>query len=322
MLRVGDLNLNVDVRQELEEFDWKNASWKEEKLIASSPFRLDERPSFYCFFENGVWGDSGGIGEYEKGGFISLLSFLRNETEEDVIEYLLEKYGVVEKDGFHLQRIRLPAKSTTHAPLPYSLISSLSTHPYLTTRGIGVGIQKALKTGYSTEKQAIAIPWFLPDGRLGNIKYRRIDSKRFFYEKFGWSISKMLYGIHIFHQKPYLKHAVITEAEIDAMSCMTVGFPALAVGSSSWSHHKTNLILNSNIEEITIATDNDNAGKKLRGQIIEALAGRISIRVTEFPGGYKDCNDLLNENSELLRNTLENAKSIRKFRIKLFSKFS
>jgi len=72
----------VDVQAELEQFEWDKARWTGEKLIACSPFRSDNHPSFYCWLvetekaPTGAWGDSGGSGEYEKGGFISLLFIL------------------------------------------------------------------------------------------------------------------------------------------------------------------------------------------------------------------------------------------------------
>ena len=56
MIRINDLELNIDVRAELENYEWEKAIWKENKLIACSPFRGEENPSFYCFLLMGFGG--------------------------------------------------------------------------------------------------------------------------------------------------------------------------------------------------------------------------------------------------------------------------
>lgn len=323
MLKINGFEVQVDLREELEEFNWRNATWTDKKLIACSPFREDNHPSFYCWLEEtekaplGAWGDSGGSGHYEKGGFISLLSYLREETEEDTCEYLLEKYGVNESEGFTLKTLRLKKEKKVKKPLSPTLLDNLTYHPYLEKRGIPKAIQKAMGVGFDKSKNAVAIPWKLPNGDLANVKYRRVDSKRFFYIRGGWSIGKLLFGIDILHKKNYLKSVVITEAEIDAMSCITVGFPSVAVGGSKWSKEKTNLLIQTNIKEIIIATDNDEAGKNLRKQIIESLKGRMKIRVVKLPSGHKDCNYVLQRDPQLLRQCLEDANEVCKLNLKL-----
>jgi hypothetical protein len=300
-LALNGQHIEVDIREELEEFEWRNATWTANKLIACSPFRDDNRPSFYCFLEDdlrtdakaGFWGDSGGSGEYEKGGFITLLSFLREETSEDTVEYLLDKYGTSDSSKFQFKKLRLKQDTIKKATLPHSLIKNLEPHDYLANRGIPKNIQRALKVGYDKQKKAIAFPWLLPNGELANIKYRKTTSKRFFYTKGGWSISKLLFGIQIFHQKDYLDMAVITEAEIDSLSCIVAGFPSLAVGGSKWSDHKKEMILGTNIKRVVIASDNDEAGRNLKQNITESLNGHVQILHVTFPADCKDCNDVL-----------------------------
>src|SRR5690606_40301738 len=71
----------------------------------------------------GAWGDSGASGEYEKGGFVSLLSFLRNETEEETIEYLVSKYGTQGSDGkIVLRRDRKSTRlNSSHVKISYAV---------------------------------------------------------------------------------------------------------------------------------------------------------------------------------------------------------
>ncbi|MBA4542874.1 toprim domain-containing protein [Thermoactinomyces daqus] len=322
-MKLNDQIVEIDIVSELEEFEWKCATWKPDKLIACSPFRDDHSPSFYVRFEDGekvsagFWQDSAGIDGYEKGDFITLLSFLREETPEDVIEYLLEKYGSNNGSTFQFKKLKVEQQGTRKPTLPHSLIEGLEPHNYLVNRGVSPGIQKALKIGFDPDKNAVALPWFLPNGELANVKYRRIDSKRFFYAKGGWSIGKLLFNIQLFHQKDYLDLAVITEAEIDSLSCIAAGFPSLAVGGSKWSKEKKELILGTNIKKIIIASDNDAAGENLKSAITESLNGYVQIFHVTFPDDCKDCNDvLLKYGKEGLRRMIEQSKAVPQFKLR------
>lgn len=298
----------MDIEEELKMFDWDEATWTDEKLIACSPFRDDARPSFYCWLKDsprasaGFWQDSGGSGEHEKGGFISLLSFLRNETIDDTVDYLWDKYGTG-IGRISLRQIRMKQKKK-QKPLPPSLTQNLSPHEYLIDRGIPKGIQKALNVGYNVDKKAIAIPWLLPNGDLGNIKYRRIDNKFFWYEKGGVSIGKMLWGINILHEKDYLDTVYICEAEIDAMYIMTAGYPCVAVGGSKFNKEKRDLLIRTNVKRVVIVPDNDEAGENLKNQIVKHLVGTKEVHVCRLPSKYKDANDVpYGELKEILNKT-------------------
>ena len=96
LIRIGDRQIDVDIREELDQFEWYGAKWTDDKLIASSPFRDDTAPSFYIDLEGeyaGVFGDSGAYDSYyESGTLPKLLAYLRNESYEDAVDYLLSKY--------------------------------------------------------------------------------------------------------------------------------------------------------------------------------------------------------------------------------------
>ncbi|WP_333558500.1 hypothetical protein [Bacillus glycinifermentans] len=98
--------VDVDIRYELEQFEWTRPTWTDERLLAASPFRYDRTPSFYVYLEDtatakaGYWGDSGYYdAEYARGGFVKLLAFLREETEEETVEYLIDSYAPELEDG-------------------------------------------------------------------------------------------------------------------------------------------------------------------------------------------------------------------------------
>jgi 5S rRNA maturation endonuclease (ribonuclease M5) len=293
-----DFIKNVDVRTELENFAWDNANWTDTKLIAASPFRWDRKPSFFCNYDKdseyyGVWGDSGAEDDnWRSGGFIKLLSFLRGETYEETAEYLMLTYSNVFNDDMTLPPLTLPLKAR-RTPLNESkLIPYRFRHEYLLDRQISEPVQSVLGVGYDRERKAITIPWRLPDGRLANIKYRNIHSKIFWYKKGGWPIRKLVYNIDRIYKKR-LTSAVLCEAEIDAMSFMTAGIPAIAVGHGGISKEQAELIRKSTLNEVYVCVDNDVVGNTLRQNIHKKLNGYKVLRDIILPRGYKDANEAL-----------------------------
>jgi 5S rRNA maturation endonuclease (ribonuclease M5) len=295
--------LPVDVRAELEPFPWKRPDWKADRLIACSPFRYDNTPSFYVYLTDtatataGSWGDSGATDpEYSRGGFVRLLSFLRQETTEETIEYLRLKYGrvyAIDPDSLTLDMSGLRIERNRQALNADMLLEFERYHPYLSSRGISEEVQRKMRTGYCRKSKAVTIPWFLPNGDLGNVKFRRVAEKTFWYAKGGRPIREMIYGMDVVYRER-VKRAVLVEAEIDAMFIMTAGFPAIANGGSAFSEEKAEIIRRSPLEEIVIMADHDAAGQKFKRRVIEMLSPSMAIRIAGFPYKYKDPNETRN----------------------------
>lgn len=314
IINIGDRTIDVDIRYELEQFEWTRATWFADKLLAASPFRYDKSPSFYCYLEDtasapaGSWGDSGYYEEeFAKGGIVKLLAFLRNESEEETVDYLLTAYG--ENAGADLT-LKMPQLKLerNRQPIDGAILAQYRLrHPYLGKRGIPEQIQRLMGVGYSRQADAVTIPWFLPDGRLANVKYRKTRGKAFFYQKGAWPIRELIYGMDIVYKRRVAR-AIICEAEIDAMSWMAAGHMAVAVGGSSFNRRKAEIIVASPLEEIVIIADNDKAGGKLRDQIVEEMRGKMSVKVGRIDGGYKDANEALMAGGiETLKDAVEKA---------------
>jgi 5S rRNA maturation endonuclease (ribonuclease M5) len=319
-INVGGMTVEVDGRAELEVFEWKKAQWipneeDPQRLVACSPFREDSNPSFYVYLKDtetapaGVWGDSGGVGIYRRGGFVQLLAFLREETIEETEEYLLQKYArewTGDTSTMSIDaRIDLFTEKSRKKPLNPSILETLAfRHPYLESRGISEKVQRALKIGYDRKRQAISIPWFDHRGNLANIKYRSVNGKMFWFHPGGWPIRELVYGLHLIYRYN-IREAVICEAEIDAMWCMTNGIPAIAVGGSKLSEVKRDLIIRSPLERLKIATDNDQAGEELREKIKEELGAYLALLDVNIPKEYKDLNEI--RDGERLKTYVNNA---------------
>jgi hypothetical protein len=288
--------IDVDIRAELERFSWQRARWTNDKLIAASPFRYDRTPSFFVNLDGeyaGTWGDSGAYdSEWRSGNFVKLLAFLRNETEDETAEYLLETYAATYGfGGFENLTLRIPRLTIERKreALDSGILTGFAEdYTYLKGRGISESVQRQLGVRYDAERQAVVIPWFTLDGRLANIKYRLTRGKAFWYEKDALPIRDLVYGLDLRSNV-----AVLTEAEIDAMSWRQIGVTGLATGGVSFTPAKRDLILRSAIERLYIATDNDKAGRKLRDEVIRALRGKIELLNVEFERGFKDSNEVL-----------------------------
>lgn len=322
MAVLSALNINgkmvyVDLEAELSDFEWERATWSDEKLVACSPFRYDRTPSFYVYLQDtstakaGYWGDVGAYdAEFARGGFVKLLAFLRAETEDETVDYLLETYAPTARDGRLTLRLPKLKAVSKPEPLPESLLVDVQAGPndYLTGRGISAEVQR--EAGVGLVGNAVAIPWRLPNGRLANVKYRSTRGKAFWYVKGGWPIRDLVYGMDIVYAKR-LRHAVICEAEIDAMAWRSVGVPAIGTGGSAFNLKKADIITQSPIEYLTVVTDNDKAGDKLRAAIERYLNGKVRLAhgyITEV----KDANELLvKRGAEALRNVYDRAEGVR-----------
>jgi len=289
-------HLDVDVLEELEKYDWISHEIRNGKLIAASPFREDNHPSFFVDLETGGWADSGAVIEYyESGNFPKLLALLSGDSYEDTCRYLVERYSrnVVDDSGNVSIRTDIQiAEKSARKILDETLNVSLKKESvYLTEkRGISTGVQRYMDTGFSEERNSISIPWRHADGKLAAIKYRNIDDKQFRYESGGHAVSDLVYGLDKIYEMES-KEAIICEAEIDALSWMSRGIPAIALGGSSISDKQKENIVKSPIEVLVLAMDNDEPGGTLRSKIIESFKGELELREALIPEKYKDSNE-------------------------------
>lgn len=299
-----DYELKVDVLDELNFYDWSRVRVKPDEMVACSPFRNEKSPSFSINLETGLWIDFGSHDDfYKKGNLITLLSFLRNETPNEVESYLLSKYGIDLSDVDSLSIDIDFSIDTKEEP-----IIDIDTykqyafkHPYLNRRGISDKVQRAFKIGFDKKSNAIALAWFDVDGNIINIKFRSVKSKIFYYYPNGQPIRNHIYGMHfVFKMKSETVYLV--ESEIDALYMWSNGFPAIALGGSNISEAQKKLILRSPIKTLVMATDNDAVGQEIRDKVSRAFMGTKEIREINLPVGVKDVNDLSPERLKQVAN--------------------
>lgn len=296
IITIREMPVNVDVRAELEEFEWHRARWTYNKLIAASPFRYDRSPSFFVRLEPegdypaGLWHDSGAYDEdYRSGEFVKLIAFLRNETWGESADYLLYKYAGLAGDKRVLVMPNL-RRSTVYKALPESTVTP-AISAYLTKRGISEAVQQEARTGYGQYAGFTALPWYTADGRLANVKYRKTRGKAFFYESDAWPIKNLVYGAESI--KTSDDPLIICEAEIDALSWRTAGFQAIAIGGVSFSDKQADIIRRLPFETLVLAGDNDKAGRGFNKRVASKMRG-VRLATVDWQGvAEKDANEIL-----------------------------
>ena len=294
IIKIRGHDVEIDIAEELSQYDFGyNARWTADKLIASSPFRDDNRASFFVNLTGeyaGTWADSGAI-DYEKarGNFVSLIAHLRGISYDEAGDYLLEKYGSLyeAKPG---EPIRLPSPKLRE-PFRYTYIEdnpvTQATSPYLLSRGITAEVQALYGVGYDERHRGFtAIPWHY-GGRLANIKYRSTRGKYFFYADVGTPINRLVYGIDQAEET-----AVICEGEIDAMSWRVAGISAVAIAGAHISREQVEIIKRSSVKRLYLGGDNDEQGRKFNEQVKREISGYKRVYTVDY-GEEKDANDVL-----------------------------
>lgn len=111
------------------------------------------------------------------------------------------------------------------------------------------------------------------------------------------------------------KPTIVVEGEIDCLSVYeAIGFKegvkikdlpcnCLALGSAN-NWHK---LVNSEIDNLIIALDNDDAGRNATEQLTNALSSKgIKFKVANLYDKYKDANDILVNNLKLFKENIKN----------------
>lgn len=297
--------MKYDIRAELEPY-YPEAAYLDGKLNVASPFRYEQHPSFFIDLREGseyfgCWFDwSADDDEWARGGPVKLLSFLRNETEYETLDYLRATYGEPSADSYDdpitLAIRTLKLTDRYRRPLDHALLKPYQFRsPYLAGRGITEAVQRLCNVGYDRKSRAIVLPIYNADGSLANVKYRKVDAKLFWYIAGGRPVRELVYGIDVIYSKR-IKRAAIVEAEIDAQTLMSAGIPAIATMGAHFTAAKADLIRRSPIEELVIVRDNDKAGRKWQRAIIEELRNDLAISVAAVRSKYKDANEAGTDN--------------------------
>ena len=273
-----NIKIHIDIQEYLERFEWSHAKWTEDRLIAASPFRDDNHPSFFVNYNNdwaGTWGDSG---TGDSGNFIQLVAELHDTDYETAFEML--------KEEFWIRPYEAPAISVKLGVKKEKSIFDIPVHnpsPYLLGRGISEETQQLYRT--SEDESKVCLPYINGMGLATALKYRRTDNKDFFYEAGNNHLKNMLFGYHVIYEK-LPNTLVICEAEIDAMTAYEMGFVGISLGAANLIERQVDLIKKVYVKNIIIGTDNDEKGNLAAKSIDDAFWKTHKLYRYDMPSGY------------------------------------
>lgn len=179
--------------------------------------------------------------------------------------------------------------------------------------GRGISVELAEKFGLTTVqkdgKAWLAVP-YVERGQITNHKYRLISEKRHQMDKG----ARLCLWNHDCLLEESNKPVVICEGEWDALTALQAGCRAVSVpNGASGADGRLDYLwdardLLNRVESFIIATDNDDAGLKLRENLVAHLgADRCSF--VEYGADCKDLNDTLQlYGKDAVRTVIDNAK--------------
>lgn len=177
------------------------------------------------------------------------------------------------------------------------LLQSEEAKQYLHKRKLPSWIFELYKLGFDPEDNTVLFPVRGLDGKIAFYKGRSIAGKHFYNAKDVDKSSKV-FGLYELLQSRTSPEAEIwiTESEIDALSCVAYGSPAVALMGSHISEDQCKELERSPFRRFVLATDNDEAGRKGASQIKRLLIPK-GFRFTNLRWGtdLKDVNDLVKE---------------------------
>lgn len=202
--------------------------------------------------------------------------------------------------------VRTPSRDAQNV---YELPNISKLHPvarsrqaldWITARGISQSTAERMDVAYEFDERKnavnIAFPYRNRQGEIVHVKYRSIVDKAFYSSR---DTRRIFYGMKSLDKKP--DTIIVVEGEIDQLSMVEAGFSnvlSLPDGSNVGKQGKKLDCISSAERELSearrvvIATDNDQAGQDMAGELIARIGLHKCARV-HFPDGCKDANDVL-----------------------------
>lgn len=199
---------------------------------------------------------------------------------------LLDYFGEAPSRGLRVAPV--PAKPKAYKDPDRSQVKGLTQehHDWFKGRGIAPETIKAFRV--SGKPGAVAFPVLDPDGKLVNIKWRALETKKFWNEE---GALKLPFGLHTVPVDA--KTLLLTEGECDAMVAWQYGIRSVVslpngAQDLDWIEHLWEWL--ERFEVIQLSMDMDRAGRDGLKRLVNRL-GAWRCRNVILP--HKDLNDCL-----------------------------
>lgn len=297
-------SLEKNIRELFDNYNIQVQSEGMNEVNTFCPFHKNlHSPAFYINMKTGLWqcfNPSCG----EKGNFRKLYKKITGKTfgrdlKLDHVTLANEldrslKYQVDEKKYLDISDIELDYNSKED-------ISNLQT---FIERGLELSTLKYFEVGFSHKKNRIVVP--VRDAQYHAVGFigRAISDEqepRYLYNQ-GFKRADVLFNIQ--NAKQY-DSCIVVEGSVDAMFIHQSGYPNVVATLGSKISEYQFKMLRKYFDEIIIFSDNDDAGKQMMGDILNACVGKELYTVT-LPDDKKDAGEMTK--TEIIK-TIENKTS-------------
>lgn len=302
MIKVGNYTIDVPVysillkvRSELLTGKLKDIEKRGKQVRITCPCHDNGHESTPSCFVNdeGIWNC---FACHESGKLPKLIGHCFDEDEEFGKKWLIDTYVgdcIVEHETNVLPDDLFEDKKTK--TLDESILDTYEDwHPYLEKRHLTKDICKLFKVKYDKEKEMIVFPVWDEHNKLVMLTRRSVNNKTFLIDK---DVEKPVYLLNYIIKKN-ITEATICESQINALTCYTYGYPAVALFGTG-TKYQYNILNKSGIRHYYLAFDGDDAGRKGIKRFLDNIRKDVFIDVILLPKG-KDVNDLTQEEFDSL----------------------
>lgn len=254
---------------------------------AKCPFHEEKTPSFTVPNENNYY-KCFGCGK--SGDAISLVMDLNKISYQDAVKKIAEKYNI--EVDFKGKEYKKPIQRLEK--IDKRFIEWFEKRGISNNTLLRFNITQSFEYMFKVEKEVTAICFnYYQNNELVNIKFRAAN-KDF---KLNGGSKLIFYNIDSIKDE---KTAYIVEGEIDCLSMHEAGiYNVVSVPNGATVKGQSNLDYLDNcisyfepLEKIIIAVDQDEAGEKLKFELLRRL-GKDKCTFLKYPNDCKDLNDVL-----------------------------
>lgn len=214
-------------------------------------------------------------------------------------EWLMENFNILSTDEilFNYEfTVEQPTKTVEYKQYK-------QYHPYFASRGISEAVAEAFDLGYDDFHDSVVLPHFDKSGHCIMLIKRSI-TEHVYLNSAGASKTDSVYGIHMVYRKldklvncPYI---YIVEGAFDVLRMWQNGYPAVGILQASISDYQLELIRKLPFRKVVVATDNDEAGRRVAYQLAGRLAKHKEVYLMKYPAGRKDPGEMTDKELENL----------------------
>jgi DNA primase len=240
------------------------------------------------------------IGKYDQFEVARFIRQLHKNRPDTFYEDLEDIF--TEKDEFKL--------------FPQMILDDLHTNlnasdrakQYFLSRNINEESMEHFELGFSEKQDMVTVPLHSPDGMPVGIIGRSIEGKRF---KNSDNLPRSLTMFNLHRAKKLSSTIIVCESSFDAIRIHQAGYPNVVATLGGGISKQNVQNLNRYSSSIIIATDADEAGRKLGNEISTKLSNKnISWASFDdgviYPNGAKDVGDLTDQE---IKSCIKNAVS-------------